>query len=865
MDNGQQFGSGQGAVGPRPRCWWKAQRFLRLGVIVVAGVLIAMAMACGSNSALTKETGAGSNTKPASLLPTVSAGKQLYQQHCSTCHGAEGIRMPIAPLQSKEFLESRGDATLILVISEGKGAMPAWGKPRGGPLTDAQVQNVVAYLNYAASRESSSVKAGAGQQLYTESCARCHGDKGDRIPVAPLNVKGFLDSRSNDSLATTIADGRGQMPGNSKTKGGRLTDSQIQDTISYLRNVVETNVAAAAGRGRETYVASCLGCHGEKGDRVSGVALASLEFLTSRGDGKLIASIGEGASTMPGFGRAKGGSLDPSDIGAILAYLKAWSGTRASSALPLAGPAGEAKELYSRNCAPCHGETGDKVSGIQLRSKGFLQQKGDTLLKQTIARGNAKGMPAWGKESGGPFSDDQINGLVAYLSAAAADTGSSPSAGASASPSPSASGSAGSNASGTSGPSSSAAPAGGGAISADLIAKGKEVFTKNCTACHGETRDRIPTCKLTDKSWVEEKGDAGLTNSVTNGKGGMPAWAGKLSTDEIKAVVAFLKDAVGIKGGSGSTSSSSAPAGASVLSPEAVAKGKEVFAKNCTACHGETRDRIPTCKLADKDWVTQKGEAGLTNSVTNGKGGMPAWAGKLSNDEIKSVVSFLLDAVGAGGGSASGASFSAAPASGGAISADLVTKGKEVFTKNCTACHGDTRDRIPTCKLTDKSWVEEKGDAGLTNSVTNGKGGMPAWAGKLSTDEIKAVVAFLKDAVGAGGGGGGAGTAAGAASASPVAATSAIVEPTKIDTATGKALFTKNCQMCHGADGLQQKACPLGSKEWVQNTSAEGLRARITNGKPAAGMPTWGKSKGGSLSDDDISAIMLYIGTELAR
>src|SRR3989337_1522139 len=53
--------------------------------------------------------------------------KQLYEQNCAECHGEQGNRLPIAPLDSKDFLASVGEAGLVAATRDGKGAMPAWG------------------------------------------------------------------------------------------------------------------------------------------------------------------------------------------------------------------------------------------------------------------------------------------------------------------------------------------------------------------------------------------------------------------------------------------------------------------------------------------------------------------------------------------------------------------------------------------------------------------------------------------------------------------------------------------------------------------------------------------------------------------
>jgi len=683
----------------------------------------------------------------AQTLPAVAEGKKLYSAECSSCHGEKGDRLPIAPLNSKEFLNSRGDATLMTVVSEGKGTMQAFSKERGGPWNADAIRSVLAYISSMSGRTSSSLLADEGRKAFQESCSRCHGAEGDRIPIAPLNARGFLEGRTDSELVKTISEGKGVMPAFSK----ELKDEQVRAVVSYLRYNVDMKVAGLAKAGRDLYMGNCLSCHGERGDRIPNISLSSVEYLEKLGDGALISSINDGKGVMPGFGRSKGGSFAPTDIAAILAYVKSWAGVNATSALAGPGVSGEGTDLFARNCAPCHGQNGENVAGVRLKSKEFLVAKTDPVIIQTISQGNAKGMPAWSKELGGPLSKEQIESIVKYLKSSAGSTAAAPETAAPKTGAP-------------------AAPSSGGALasSGGNPAAGKEIFMKNCTACHGETRDKVPTCKLHDKDFLKEKGDATLINSITNGKGPMPTWGkskgGILSDEDIKNVVAFLKDAAGLK-------------------------------------EGDTATATPPA--ASKD---------------------------------------------------SGASGDAA----------LAGKGKEVYTANCVGCHGPNRDLQANCKLHDKSWLAQKGDDGLFNAITKGKAGtiMPAWEGKISPDDIKAIVAYLKQA------------ASGVASADPTGGSApgamtnvALVQekafpdvPLSGPAVEGKEIFQSTCAMCHGKDGLRIQQCPIGRKSWIQGNSPEGLFSRISQGKPNRGMPTWNKELGGTLAPDQIRAVMAYLG-----
>ena len=81
--------------------------------------------------------------------------------------------------------------------------------------------------------------------------------------------------------------------------------------------------------------------------------------------------------------------------------------------------------------------------------------------------------------------------------------------------------------------------------------------------------------------------------------------------------------------------------------------------------------------------------------------------------------------------------------------ADLVF-GAEVFNNNCAACHTGGNNVIDSQKTLRKEDLEKYLAGGynidaIVTQVTNGKNGMPAWAGRLSEDEIQAVAAYVYD------------------------------------------------------------------------------------------------------------------------
>jgi mono/diheme cytochrome c family protein len=73
-------------------------------------------------------------------------------------------------------------------------------------------------------------------------------------------------------------------------------------------------------------------------------------------------------------------------------------------------------------------------------------------------------------------------------------------------------------------------------------------------------------------------------------------------------------------------------------------QGTVVFSENCSTCHGATGEGgnggpdLLTMPLA-------KTEAGTIEQVTNGGGGMPAFAGTLSEEEIENVAAYVVQEI----------------------------------------------------------------------------------------------------------------------------------------------------------------------------------------------------------------------------
>lgn len=178
-------------------------------------------------------------------------------------------------------------------------------------------------------------------------------------------------------------------------------------------------------------------------------------------------------------------------------------------------------ELYVEYCAMCHGADGRGRVGANLDL--FPGIDAESAMEQIIREGIPGSlMPAWGQDEGGPFSDEDIRDVTAYVLALVGGTG--PIA-----PVPT-----------YVPPEIEPLPE----VSGDP-SEGAVVFQENCSACHGERAQGGFGWPLA-KSWPGTQPAAYIRQVVSLGIGGsfMPGWArsggGPLTNEEIDDVTAYI-------------------------------------------------------------------------------------------------------------------------------------------------------------------------------------------------------------------------------------------------------------------------------------------------------------------------------------
>ncbi len=174
-----------------------------------------------------------------------------------------------------------------------------------------------------------------------------------------------------------------------------------------------------------------------------------------------------------------------------------------------------------------------------------------------------------------------------------------------------------------------------------------------------------------------------------------------------------------------------------------LAYGKGIFGDYCAACHQSGGQGVigNFPNLVDDAWLWGGDSADIETTIRKGrKGNMPAHKGTLSDEQITEAANYVLSL------------------SGEKVNPELAAKGKEIFnTKGCSGCHTPAATgmkALGSANLTDKIWTQanvpgadtpEAKIAAVKKIIAGGiSREMPAWESRLSNDEIKVLVAYLK-------------------------------------------------------------------------------------------------------------------------
>jgi len=407
----------------------------------------------------------------------------------------------------------------------------------------------------------------------------------------------------------------------------------------------------------------------------------------------------------------------------------------------------QAASLYAKNCANCHGQ------GISFPPGADLHQ--------LITAGNHQGMPAWG----GDLSSDEIDMLVGFL----------------------------------------------------ISPNGSALFTKECASCH-----KSPVLASGNPIQLQRVFDEGTDFESHKGLN-TPDWKTTLTADEQNALLNFLAAPDGqrlftincsgchgqglgftgtreelrniiVKGGhevkmpgwKGTLSAQDLDTlAAYVVEPASNQAGQKLFGQYCVSCHGDKVPASPTKESALQ--IIALGGSHIT---------MPEWGKILTPEQVDALASYTWDTSQGIG----------------------VVSGARLFASNCRGCHGKFGEGGPNpsfpgdmiLPISSAEYLKTRDDATIRNVITQGQPnyGMSPFSGALSTEQIDALVAFIRS------------WEANPPTTSAPKPPPAVFQPKELG---AKELYSGMCAQCHGENYEGTNSGPA--------LDAAGLRAKYDDQK----------------------------------
>jgi ubiquinol-cytochrome c reductase cytochrome c subunit len=234
---------------------------LRRRVTSLAVLVGALTVVGGGYAMLAPSSGADDT---AATSQDVEAGRQLYNNSCITCHGAnlEGVtgRGPT--------IVGTGSADVYFQVSTGRMPAPnqgAWEVRKIPKFNEQEILQLGAFVQSkgggpevpAAGTDlrADSDKLGEGGELFRLNCASCHGATGHGAPLSAGKIAPDLYKATDRQIYTAMQVGPENMP---VFSNNQITPEQKRAIIGYVQAMKESKDPGGAGLGRIGPVAEGL-------------------------------------------------------------------------------------------------------------------------------------------------------------------------------------------------------------------------------------------------------------------------------------------------------------------------------------------------------------------------------------------------------------------------------------------------------------------------------------------------------------------------------------------------------------------------------------------------------------------------------
>ena len=400
-------------------------------------------------------------------------------------------------------------------------------------------------------------------------------------------------------------------------------ESDLDDLVTYLLSLrgeslptslsPPDHVRVVFGLGRDfptsgqgLYVTFCAACHGYY---ATGAELETLGMVTPMiGTRGFLATVtpryirssilrGRPGRYMPSWSPDNGG-LEAPEVEAIVDYLFSKSSkSRELDALTGAPDLDHGSQVFSKRCATCHSSDSSKAEGRfgrDLLSRGALRHFDRQTLYDSIMHGWAEeGMPAFAFLRANDARD-----LLAFLSSGRTrneETG-----------------------------------AGHDGLHSHF---GQQIWEARCSQCHGEDGEGGSSPMLNTGTYLDWADDGYLASRIRDHAGeNARAAIGVVSDDNLEALLDHLR----------SWSGRVEPALPATPSPDAIARGRDLYEPRCSECHGLAGRGSSGPALANRDFLETVSRDFLVMSILEGRKGtaMQPWK---ENKELPVGVPEALD------------------------------------------------------------------------------------------------------------------------------------------------------------------------------------------------------------------------------
>ena len=159
---------------------------------------------------------------------------------------------------------------------------------------------------------------------------------------------------------------------------------------------------------------------------------------------------------------------------------------------------------------------------------------------------------------------------------------------------------------------------------------GERLFLNNCAQCHAsDAAGSTGFPNLTDLDWLWGGTPEAIRTSIAEGRVGvMPPWGSVLGEQGVKDAAHYVMSLSGLPADS-----------------IRVARGKEIFAKTCIACHGPDAKGNPAMgapNLTDQVWLHGSAEPQIIETISKGRiDRMPAHKDVLSPAKIHLLTAYV--------------------------------------------------------------------------------------------------------------------------------------------------------------------------------------------------------------------------------